>query len=166
MNLGGLKIWLGIASTISWDTRETKWLEKSGCLYWLEERLATIPKQHWWWVWWLFDCCVLSTFTSAWVWQSCWTTCWECDCPSPSLDAGMLPAWMRLANKLRQRAIQIFLILWFYACLSHLSFKRTLDDTGIHSKNGETGLSIPTLRFETLKRVQTLALGGRTISYF
>jgi hypothetical protein len=36
----------------------------------------------------------------------------------------------------------------------------------IHSKNGQTGSSITTHRFETLGTIQTLALGDDTINHF
>ena len=35
---------------------------------------------------------------------------------------------------------------------------------GIYSKNGQKGLIIPTCRIGTLNKVQTLALGRRTIA--
>ncbi len=115
MDLGGLKMWLGITSKTNWGAHAKKWLENSGCLYWFVDRLAITPKQHWWWVWWLVDC-DFSIVVSAFVWQSCWTKCWTWASPEGSYDADILPAWMRLAKRLRQRAIQSFLML-FILCL-------------------------------------------------
>ena len=99
---------------MSWGTWETKWFEKSGWIYWPVNKFATTPKQHWCCAWWLVDC-DFSTFTSLFVWQSCWTTCPEWACDLKSADTGMLPAWIRLANRLKHRAIHILLIIPFYA---------------------------------------------------